>query len=332
MKFLPKIMHVAAACFAIGIHAQVAAESKIPLKLGWTTTDAQTDPYAIGARAFAQALGEDPNGKVFDVQFYPNRQLGDEKALIEGLRMGTAHGALITNAVTSQIEPAFLLNDLPFLYSSASQAYEILDGEVGEQLAKKIESKGITLLGYMGGGFRNMVNNVRPVKSPEDVAGVKYRVMQSPLYIGMYEALGGNPVPMAWSETYTAVQQGALDGLEIPLSVIDSTKSYEITKYLSLTNHTFSVIELLFNKRWLDRLEPEQREAIVKAAGVAVEKQRAASEENANKLVTVLADKGMTVNEVADAALFREKVKPVYEKFRPQIGADILDNALAQVQ
>lgn len=332
MKLLPKLLKVAAVCFVISLHIPATAETTIPLKLGWTTTDAQTDPYAIGARAFAEALSQDPNGKVFDIQFYPNRQLGDEKALIEGLRMGTAHAALITNAVTSQIEPAFLLNDLPFLYTSADQAYEILDGEVGEELAKKISSKGITLMGYMGGGFRNMINNVRPVSSPSDVAGVKYRVMQSPIYIGMYEALGGSPVPMAWSETYTAVQQGALDGLEIPLSVIDSTKSYEIAKYLSLTNHTFSVIEFLFNKRWLDKLSPEHQEAIAKAAKMAVEKQRAASEENANQLVTMLADKGMTVNEVSDMGQFRDQVKPVYEKFRPQIGTDLLDNALARVQ
>ena len=137
---------------------------------------------------------------------------------------------------------------------------------------------------------------------------------------------------MAWGETYTAVQQGALDGLEIPLSVIDSTKSYEITKYLSLTNHTFSVIEFLFNKRWLDRLEPAQRDAIVKAAEVATKEQRIVSDESARKLVSVLADKGMQVNEIGNPAQFREKVKPVYEKFRPQIGAEILDKALVEVQ
>src|SRR3546814_16909570 len=98
--------------------------------------------------------------------------------------------------------------------------------------------------------------------------------MQSPIYIGMYEALGGSPVPMAWGETYTAVQQGTLDGLEIPLSVIDSTKSYEITKFLSLTNHTFSVIEFVFNKRLLDKMEPPQRQAILDAARKAAQEER----------------------------------------------------------
>ena len=332
MKRLIKLLPLAAVCAVLVAPVQVAAKAKIPIKLGWTTTDGPTDPYAVGARAFAKALAQEPAGKVFDVQFYPNRQLGDEKAVLEGLRMGTAQAAIITNAVTAQIEPAFLLNDLPFLYASSTQAYNLLDGEVGDMLAKKLEPKGIAVLGYMGGGFRNMINNVRPVTKPEDVSGVKYRVMQSPMYIGMYESLGGNPVPMAWGETYTAVQQGALDGLEIPLSVIDSTKSYEITKYLSLTNHTFSVIEFLFNKRWLDRLEPAQREAIIKAAEVATKEQRAVSDDSAKKLVSVLADKGMQVNEIGNPAQFREKVKPVYEKFRPQIGAEILDKALVEVQ
>lgn len=319
---------MASAVFAVPAHAQ----DKIVIKLGWTTTDGAQDPYAIGARAFKAALEADPNGKSFDVQLYPNRQLGDEKALLEGVRMGMAEAGLITNAVVAQIEPAFLLNDLPFLYASPAQAYELMDGEVGKKLAEKLEAKGISVLGYMGGGFRNMINNVRPVKNPDDVSGVKYRVMQSPIYIGMYESLGGSPVPMAWGETYTAVQQGALDGLEIPLSVIDSTKSYEITKFLSLTNHTFSVIEFVFNKRKLDKYEPAQRQAILDAARKATLEERKVNGDNAKKLVATLEEKGMAVNAIDDPAAFREKVKPVYEEFRDDIGSDLLDTALAQVE
>jgi len=329
MKTWLKTLCIAAAgCMMV---AGAQAQGRQVIKLGWATTDGAQDPYAIGARAFKAALEADPNGKGFDVQLYPNRQLGDEKALLEGVRMGLAQGGLITNAVVAQMEPAFQLNDLPFLYASAEQAYQLMDGDIGRQLAGKLESKGIVVLAYLGGGFRNMINNVRPVKAPQDVAGVKYRVMQSPIYIGMYEALGGSPVPMAWGETYTAVQQGALDGLEIPLSVIDSTKSYEITKYLSLTNHTFSVIEFVFNKRMLDKLEPPQRQAIVDAARKAAQEERRINDDNARQLVTTLKDKGMAVNAIDNPAAFRQKVKPVYESFRPGIGSDLLDAALAQV-
>ena len=327
--WLKTLCVAAAGCLVM---AAAHAQDKQVIKLGWTTTDGEQDPYAIGARAFKAALEADPNGKSFEVQLYPNRQLGDEKALLEGVRMGLAQGGLITNAVVAQMEPAFQLNDLPFLYASPEQAYQLMDGSIGQQLAKKLEAKGIAVVGYMGGGFRNMINNVRPVKTPEDVAGVKYRVMQSPIYIGMYEALGGSPVPMAWGETYTAVQQGALDGLEIPLSVIDSTKSYEITKYLSLTNHTFSVIEFVFNKRLLDKMAAPQRQAILDAARKATLEERKVNDENARKLVETLKGKGMQVNAIWNPAAFREKVKPVYDSFRPGIGPDLLDAALAQVK
>ena len=160
------------------------------------------------------------NGRI-DVQLFPNRQLGDEKPMIEGMRLGTVDAGVITNAVIAQIEPAFQLNDLPFLFESEPQAQKVLDGPVGQRLQKKLEAKGVVLVGFLEGGFRSMINNVRPVEKPEDVQGVKYRVMQNPVYIGMFSSLGGYAVPMAWGETFTAVQQGTIDGLEIPLAVID---------------------------------------------------------------------------------------------------------------
>ena len=120
MKTWIKMLGVALA--AAALTATVQAQEKQVIKLGWTTTDGAQDPYAIGARAFKAALEADPNGKSFDVQLYPNRQLGDEKALLEGVRMGMAEAGLITNAVVAQMEPAFLLNDLPFLYASHEQA------------------------------------------------------------------------------------------------------------------------------------------------------------------------------------------------------------------
>ncbi|NYT23662.1 TRAP transporter substrate-binding protein [Alcaligenaceae bacterium] len=311
--------------------APVQAQNKQVIKIGWGSTDGPQDPYAIGARAFKAALEAHPDGQSFDVQLYPNRQLGDEKAMLESVRMGLAEAGIITNALMAQTESSFFLNDLPFLFASEQQAYDLMDGPVGEKLKKNLEAKGLSVVGYMGGGFRSMVNNVRPVATPQDVSGVKYRVMQSPIYIGMYESLGGSPVPMAWGETYTAVQQGALDGLEIPPSVIDAAKYYEIAKYLSLTNHTFSVLHLVFNKRFLDRLDGDKRQAILDAAHKATQEQRQASDEVASHVVATLREKGMEVNEVEDIAAFREKVKPVYEQFRKSIGSDLLDEALAQV-
>ena len=133
-------------------------------------------------------------------------------------------------------------------------------------------------LGYMEGGFRHMINNVRPIVRPEDLRGIKFRVLQSPIYIEMYRSLGGNAVPMAWGETFTAVQQGAIDGLEIPLGVIDQNKYYEVTKYLSLTGHIYSMIGLLIAKRSFDRLPAElQDRGARRPAAEATRAQRAAN-------------------------------------------------------
>jgi TRAP-type mannitol/chloroaromatic compound transport system substrate-binding protein len=156
------------------------------------------------------------------VQLFPNRQLGDERQMLEGMRFGTVDAGIITNAVIAQIEPAFSVNDLPFLFANEAQAHKVLDGAVGAELAKRLSTKGIVALGYMEGGFRNMINNKRPVNAPGDVAGVKYRVMQNPVFIDMFNSMGGSAIPMAWGETFTAVQQGTIDGLEIPLAVIDA--------------------------------------------------------------------------------------------------------------
>src|SRR3546814_433299 len=157
----------------------------------------------------------------------------------------------------------------------------------------------------MEGGFRAMINNVRPVFAPKYVEGVKYRVMQNPVYIAMFSSLGGNAVPMAWSETFTAVQQGAIDGLEVPPTVIDQNKLFEVTKFLSLTNHTYSVIELLMSKRFFDRQPDDLKQAILKAAAEATKQQRAASLKASHEVIQALEAKGMQVNRVADIAPFR---------------------------
>lgn len=319
------------AMLGLGLTGAAAAQDRITLKIGWVTPDSPRDPYATGAHTFKNAVERQSKGRI-DVQLFPNRQLGDEKPMLEGLRFGTIDAAVITNAVVAQIEPAFQVNDLPFLFSNEAQAHHVLDGKVGQTLAKKLEAKGIVALGFMEGGFRHMINNVRPVTRPADVKGVKYRVMQNPVYIDMFSSLGGSAVPMAWGETFTAVQQGTIDGLEIPIAVIDSSKYNEVTKYLSLTNHTYSMIALLMSKKTFDKLPADLKNVVREAGRTAVGAQRTAAGANAKELVSTLEKKGMKVNAVADITPFRNSVKPVYEKFKGSIGADLMIDALAAVK
>ncbi len=331
LHFLKKAFVILTVFTLALVIASPSQAGPIILKLGWTTSDGPTDPYAITARQFAKALEKVAPGQ-FKVQFYPNRALGDEKEMLEGLSFGTIHMAVITNAPIASIEPAFQVNDLPFLYANEKQAHEILDGPIGQKLMKKLEKKNIIGFGFAEGGFRQMINNVRPIYIPKDVVGIKWRVMQNPVYIGMFRALGGNAVPMAWGEVFTAVQQGTVDGLEIPIAVIQNNGFYEVTKYLSLTNHTYSALGVLMAKRVWKKLSSAQKEAVQKAARLAIERERAMNMANVKKLVGKLQQEGMKVNAIKDPNAFRQKVKPVYEKFRPSIGSKLLDQVLSQLK
>jgi tripartite ATP-independent transporter DctP family solute receptor len=319
-----------AATFTLGAPTQAFAQKTI-LKLGWTTADSATDPYTVGAKAFKKAVEENSKGSI-EVQLYPNRQLGEEKQVMEAVRFGTVDMTIMTNAVIAQIEPAYQVNDLPFLYSSEEQARKALDGKLGNDLSALLAKKNVIVLGYMEGGFRQMVNNKKPVSVPTDVTGVKYRVMQNPMYIDMFTSLGGAAVPMAWGEVFTAVQQGTIDGLEIPVAVIDSSKMYEVTKFLSMTNHTYSMIALLISKRSMDKLTAEQKTAVMAAAKTATAEQRAAALVNEKALLTGLAQKGMIINKVADVAPFRKSVQSIYDKSRVAVGDALINQALEAVK
>ena len=327
MKPMKLISYAAAFAASLALTMPLTGTAQTVIKFGWTTSDGATDPYAIGARAFKTEVEKLTNGQV-QVQLYPNRQIGDEKQLLEGMRFGTVDGGIITNAVIAQVEPAFEVNDLPFLYSSAAQAQKVLDGPVGQDLANRLAKKGVVSLGYMEGGFRQMLNNKKPVNGPDDVKGVKYRVMHNPTFIYMFNAMGGAAVPMAWGETYTAVQQGTVDGLEIPVAVIDAAKYFEVTKFLSLTNHTYSMIGLLMSKRAFDKLTPEQRKAVIEAGKIATAEQRKLVASNEQKLIDGLKAKGMTVNSIGDVAQFRNSVAPMYDKARAKVGEDVMKQVM----
>lgn len=148
----------------------------------------------------------------------------------------------------------------------------------------------------------------------------------------MFSSLGGNAIPMAWGETFTAVQQGTIDGLEIPLAVIDQNKYFEVAKYLSLTNHTYSANALLISKRLFDRLPPDLQKAVVDSGTAATAKQRTAAGATAKEIVGKLQAAGMSVNRVPDIAPFRAAVKDVHEQFKKSIGPELLDEALAAVK
>jgi tripartite ATP-independent transporter DctP family solute receptor len=228
--------------------------------------------------------------------------------------------------------PSFQLNDLPFLYQSYDQAHKVLDGKAGQIMLKQLGEKGIVGLGFAQAGFRHVINNKGPINKPDDLNGVKLRVQPSDIFLDSFKAIGANPVPMAWSEVFTAAQQGTIDGLEIPIPVIYSSKMTEVTKYLSLTNHSYNALVMVVSGQSFKRLSKEEQQAVRDAAAAAIKRQRQATADNESAILQKIKDTGMQVNAVADLGAFRDRVTKIYDKYRKNIGGDVVDAALAEVK
>jgi tripartite ATP-independent transporter DctP family solute receptor len=311
-------------CFLLCFFALPAFGQPIELKLGYATAAIETDPYHITCQKWGQLIEKYTNGK-FKVNLFPSGQLGNEREMIKNLTMGTMDLGVITNAVVGAFISANMALDLPFMFPSREVAHGVLDGEVGQMLISRLSKLRIVGLAFSEGGFRHMINNVRPINTPEDTKGIKFRVMKTPIYIGLFQSLGSNAVPMPWGEVFTAVQQKVIDGLEIPIPVIYSNKYHEITKYLSLTSHTYSPLLVMCSEQRWKKLSAGEKEIFKKAAREATLYER----EALNQVVGVTLQKikagGMVVNEVANKKPFQEAVKPLYKKFEGEIGKDVLD-------
>lgn len=303
------------------------AAQPIELKLGHTDPATAEDPYDITARKFGSLIEQYTSGK-YKVNVFPNNQLGSEREMVKNLTMGSMDLAVITNAVIGSFVSSNMALDLPFMFPEREVAHAVLDGEVGEMLLSKLDKLQIKGLAFSEGGFRHMINNVRPIKTPEDTKGIKFRVMQTPIYIGMFQALGSNAVPMPWGEVFTATQQKVIDGLEIPIPVIYASKYFEIVKYLSLTNHTYSPLIIMCSQQRWNKLSENDKKLFKQAARDAALYERAALKGILESSMQKIKAGGMIVNDVPNKKPFQDAVAPMYKKFEGEIGKDILDSVL----
>ncbi len=315
---------------ALAIGSINIAEASTTLRLGWTTANSPVDPYAITAHYFQEELERLAPGE-FKIQFFPSNQLGNDTEMLQGLQMGTLDAGVITGTQVGTVEPSFQLLDLPFLFSQQQQAHDILDGEVGQDLLNRLDKKGIIGLGFAEAGFRHAINNKRPIIQPADFNGLKLRVQPSALFLSSFKALGANPVGLPWSEAFTAVQQGTVDGLEIPLAVIYANKYASEVSYLSLTHHTYNSLPLVISKRTYSKLSKELQQTIHEAAKNAITRQRETVATNEKGLLDKISEQGMKVNEVENPDAFRTSVQEVYQEYRSKVGNDIFDKVMQQL-
>ena len=317
---------LSAVCFA-----PTAKAAEFELKFYWVTSDNADDPYAIAGHTFKEIVEKKTNGRVL-IHLFPNGVLGNERDAFEGLTMGTIDMGVFVNAAVGGFVKEFQVLDLPFVFTGNEQVDTILDGPFGKELLQRFERVGVVGFGFAEGGFREIINKVRPIVVPDDMKGVKFRVMENPIYVGMFKALGSNPTPITWGESFTATQQGTVDGLEIPISVIHQNKFYEVTKYLSLTHHTYSPLPLVMSKRRFDKLPADIQEAIRASFAEMIPIQRAQNRANVLRLQEDLAARGMVVNEIKDPELFREKVRPMYQEYADTVGKDIMESFFKAIE
>jgi tripartite ATP-independent transporter DctP family solute receptor len=223
--------------------------------------------------------------------------------------------------------------DFPFLFNTPQEADAVMDGPVGKALSDQLPEKGLVGLGYWELGFRNLTNSRRPVTKLEDIQGLKIRVLQSPIFIDLFTALGANAVPLPYPELYTAMETGTVDGQENPFSNIISSKFYEVQKNLALTQHVYNPQILLISKKFWDKLNSDEQKVLQDAAIEARDYQRTVSREMSAKALDELKAEGVRITELPpeEVEKLRAKTKPVVEKHSKEVNPALVQQLYAEI-
>lgn len=266
------------------------------------------------------------------VEVYHSGQIADDRSAIEMLQFGTLDVTIPSTSPLVNFIPAYGVFDLPFTVPNEEVADKVLDGPFGDKMLEMVDQQGLVGLAWWENGFRNLTNDVKPVAGMEDVKGLKIRTMENEIHLDAWKALGANPTPMAFTELFTAMQQGTIDGQENPYPTILLSKYPEVQKHISNTNHVYTPFIFLFSKKIWEELSAEQQDIISKAAVEAGKFNRERTREVADESLETL-KKEMTFTEIEEGEFekFQEAVKPVIDKYKDKIGAEIVDEFLAEV-
>jgi tripartite ATP-independent transporter DctP family solute receptor len=322
-------------CIALMGWGFLLTASAVEIKLG------HVDPADVciskkgAAGATFKGLVEGATGGNMIVKVFPASQLGNERELIEGTKIGTIQMSFVSGAIAGFYKEAQVL-DIPYLFSSGPVAWKVMDGPFGQEMAADILQKtGMRVLAYGETGFRNFTNSSRPIKSPADMKGLKIRVMETPVYVNMVKALGAAPTPIAWSEVYTALQQKVVDGQENPVATIMQAKLYEVQKYLTLDGHSYGVDFFLINDKFYRSLPQETQQIIKTSAVTSALVGRGIQTLNSATGISELQAKGMEVYapNKAEAAQFKAATQaPVIEYVEKQIGRAWIDKLFKAIK
>jgi len=298
---------------------------KIVIKVSHNGSDQH--PHQAGFEKISEILEKETNGRA-KLEIFPSSQIASEEEAIEMVKLGVIGSTPASSGGLSRFVPEVDLFNLPFIFDSLGHFYEVLDGPIGDEIAKKIEQKlDCIVLGWWFSGIRNTWNSEKPIYTPKDLEGMKIRVIGSSIVLDTFNAFGAQATNMSFGELYSAIQQGVLDGAECDHIDLLVEKFYEVTKYVSYTEHLYLSVALIFSKKQLDKLPIDIKEALIKAGKESIMAQRNAMEEKTKDALTELKEKGLVFNAV-DKKLFKEKAEVVYEKHAEAVGGMSLINQI----
>ena len=321
---LRKLILGSAAAAALAVSA-VPGASALEIKssdvhpMGYPTTDA--------IEYMGNLLNTWTSGRM-NVEIFHSMQLGGEKEALEQVQLGALEMTRVSVGVVGPIVEEFNAFNLPYFFRSVEHMHKVVDGEIGSSLLNRLEAGGLIGLGYMDAGSRSFYNKERPIRTLDDLGGLKIRVMQNPIFVEMVNAMGGNGLPIAFNELYTAMQTGVVDGAENNPPSYESGKHYEVAGYYTLTEHLMVPEIFVFSKKVWDGLDPLDQQLIRKASALAVEKQRELWAAREQASLDLLASKGIEVITEVDKGPFIEATAPVREQFGSKF-ADLIARAAA---
>ena len=282
-------------CF-LGLGVAGAADKPIVIKLGHG--DSADDSYGgehNGALTFKRLVESRTAGRV-QVNVYPNNQLGSPREMFESTMMGSLQMVWDGSSNFAGFLPEFMVFSMPYIFPNVNVALKVLDGDFGKELSSLcVKKTGVRLLAYTHNGWRNFTNNVRPIKTPADIKGLKIRTQEDPAMMMIVKSMGGSPTPIAWGELYTALQQGVVEGEENPTSMIQVAKLFEVQKHLTMDGHIFGVNPICISEKFYQSLPEDIRFIVMDSAKTAALVYNGLVEFGATMDIEDLTKKGMQI-------------------------------------
>jgi TRAP-type transport system periplasmic protein len=308
-----------------------AVSAKMVIKVANAGPDTPDNRTVKSFEIFKHNVEKRSNGQL-EVQTFHARKLGDEREMMEGVRMGTIEMIFVSSGPIPGFFQPVMVFDIPFMFSSAPAAWELFEGEFGDEFkAEFLKQTGVRCLSITENGFRHFTNNIRPLKTPADMRGLKVRTMQNPAHMAMTKALGADPTPIPFGELYMALQQGVVDGMECPIVLIHDMKFYEVQKYMVLNGHLYNPLFTMVNDRWFNRLTPELRQVVEEEAVLVGRTHNGFSQQANIEGEDKLRSHGMEIYKptLEELAMFRELAQPAGLEFiTEKVGKEWVDKAL----